>query len=518
MAAALPFPRRFDWRGILLVGAAAFVGAISFQGSRGLFESTEGRYSECARETMLSGNYDAPILNGQPHWTKPPLTYMAIMAGMRVFGDSPWGVRAYLVAAMGLSALAIWLAGTSIWGPKAGLWAGLVFATSPVLAGAAHVVSADMLTAFWVAAATAAFWHGRAHRSPISCLAMWVFLGLGVLTKGPPALLVPAASLTLAAVMLRRNGGERPPSWLSWTGLVLFLAVGLLWYVEEAERTPGLLAYWIGDELIGRNLGGEFHRNPGFHHVFTMYLPILLLGAGPWLPLVVACGRPLRGWWAAPNDLSAEARAARVSLAAGIAIPFVVFSLSKSKLPLYLAPLFVPLSLGLGRAIDVLIARGRLKTKMAWILMAAMLALIVVGKGIMAMQDRSKDMTRLAAVLIPALEREDATTLYTATGRNLNGLEFHLGRIIPFVPPQNVFAHAGQRMQNGETPLYVISSRNWKQIANKSPGDMRTVPLGRHWLLLAPRAPEAVGANDRSQTPAREPSDEHAPTPHEENP
>ena len=138
---------RFDWRGLLLVAGVAFAGAVSFQGSRGLYETTEGRYVECARETMASGDYDDPILNGQPHWTKPPLTYLAIMAGMRAFGNSPWGARAYLVMAMVLSAGAIWLAGTSIWGTKAGLWAGLVFATSPFMAGAANVVSSDLLTA-----------------------------------------------------------------------------------------------------------------------------------------------------------------------------------------------------------------------------------------------------------------------------------------------------------------------------------------------------------------------------------
>ena len=74
-------PDRFDWRGFGRVAALAFVVAASFQGSRGLYESTEGRYAECARETLASGDWDDPILNGRPHWTKPPLTYMAIMAG-----------------------------------------------------------------------------------------------------------------------------------------------------------------------------------------------------------------------------------------------------------------------------------------------------------------------------------------------------------------------------------------------------------------------------------------------------
>ena len=119
----VPAARSYDWRSLLLVLALAFVGAASFQGSRGLYESTEGRYAETARETMLSGDYDDPILNSQPHWTKPPLTYMAIIPGIRLLGENPWGVRAYLVVAMVLAAGAVWLAAFSIWGAGAGRWA-----------------------------------------------------------------------------------------------------------------------------------------------------------------------------------------------------------------------------------------------------------------------------------------------------------------------------------------------------------------------------------------------------------
>ena len=487
MISAPPMARRFDWRGLLLVGGLAFAGAISFQGSRGIYQTTEGRYAECARETMASGDYDDPILNGQPHWTKPPLTYMAIMAGMRAFGPSPWGVRAYLVVALVLAAGAVWLAGTSIRGPETGLWSGLAFATSPFVAGAANVVSSDLLTTLWVAAAFAAFWHGRVRRSPVSCLAMWVFLGLGFLTKGPPALLVPAASLPIAAYLLRREEGRRFPFWLSWAGLGLFLLVGVLWYLDKAAQTPGLLAYWLGHELVGRNVGGEFNRSPGILPDFTMYLPILLVGAGPWPPLVLLRGRPLRDGWATSQDRPAVVRAARVSLAAGVAIPFVVFSLSRSKMPLYLLPVFVPLSLALGRMLAALIDQGRVRSRTAKTLAGATLALVIAGKGIFARVDSPKDMTRLAAALAPVLEHESGRPLFTVTGRYLNGLEFHLDRPIEFIRPGDLFAHLADQIAQGKSPRYLVSNRNWARMAAVPPVPLRSEAIGRHWLLLAPR-------------------------------
>lgn len=479
---------RHDWRGLVLVAALAFVGVFSFQGSRGLYETTEGRYAECARETQASGDWDDPILNGQPHWTKPPLTYVAIMAGTSVLGNNPWGVRAYLVLAMVLAAGAIWWAGTSIWGPDAGRWAGVIFATSPFLAGAANVASADLLTTLWVALATAAFWHGAVRRSAWAWLAAWLFLGLAQLTKGPPALLVPLASLPVAWWVMRKGGAGKIDPWITWGGVAVFLLVGVSWYVCEAALTPGLLAYWVGDELIGRNVRDEFNRNWGYKYVFTDYLPTLLLGTGPWIPLILWRGRPLREWWAADARRTLAARAARVALAVGIAVPLAVFAASKSKMPLYMVPLFVPLCLGLGRALDVLIGQGRLRARTAGAWAGVMLALIVVGKGVAAYRDKPKDMTRLAAALEPVLARDASREFYVVAYRPKNGLEFHLGRLIECVPTDAFFAHMQSRVAAGREAAYLVGKNDWNVLATNAPGPVRQEALGKHWLLISAQA------------------------------
>ena len=308
-------------------------------------------------------------------------------------------------------------------------------------------------------------------------------------------LLVPAVALPVAWYVLRRDAAWRPPRWTLWAGLVIFTVVGLGWYLCEAEQSRGLISYWIGDELVGRNLRNEFHRNPGLWFVATVYLPLLLLGTGPWLLLALWRGRPLRHWWKRQETQPVWRRAARISLAAGVAIPFTVFSLSTSKLPLYLAPVFVPLALLLGRMLDVLIGQGRLSTRLPRAMAVMMLLLLIAGKGIMAHADRPKDMTRLAAALEPVLAREGPVALYTATGRYLNGLEFELGRRIEFIQPTNVFAHMTARLTQGESPRYLMTRRNWERVAGSAPFPVRQEPLGHHWLLLAPIGFEAPPEN-----------------------
>ena len=475
--------QRFDWKSLALVAVIAFVNAAAFQGARGLYETTEGRYAECARETMLSGDWDDPVLDGHPHWSKPPLTYAAIMAGTRLCGDSPWGVRAYLVAAMVLAAAAVWGTGVSIWGPAAGRWAGLVFATSPAIAVAAHSVSADMLVGLWTALAFAAFWRSRAAHSPWAALATWMIAGLAALTKGPPALLVPVATLGCAALLLRRTGSWRPPAWTAGLGIVLFLAIGCGWFADEAFEHPGLLAYWFGQELIARNVTAEFNRNPGFAFVFTAYVPLLLFGTGPWLAYVWVHWRKSPGsWpWRRPFPHTWNG-AARWALLTGILVPFLVFACSRSRLAAYLTPLFVPLALLLGRGLDLLLARGRIHARTAHRLAFALLFSIIALKALAALPDLAVDMTRLANRLEPILAREPALRLVSIGHRPLHGLKFHLKREIPFLAPE-LFASRPPLASPGEAQaLYLVRTKDWPQLAAHAGTDAHALALSPHWV------------------------------------
>lgn len=80
-------PERLDaWPSFwIIIILSAFI-ALVFQRSRGLYETTEGRYAECAWEMFVRGKFLEPTLDFLPHWTKPPLTYWAIEAGIALLG------------------------------------------------------------------------------------------------------------------------------------------------------------------------------------------------------------------------------------------------------------------------------------------------------------------------------------------------------------------------------------------------------------------------------------------------
>lgn len=328
----------------------ALLVGVAFQGTRGLTETSETRYAECAREMLVTGNWLEPQLEFQPHWTKPPLAYWCIAAGMKVFGANTWGARlpgvlALLVATWGVAAM-----GRRLWGDRAGCAAGVAFALGAPLFGA-YVVTTDIyLTAAETLAGVAfvfAATEADAARRRRLAGAMWAAWGLAFLTKGPPGLL---PLLAIIPWNLMQPRARRVPLGHA-LGLACFVAVALPWYLLMLLRHPDLLQYYVGTEIVGR-VSSDSGHNSAWYKAGEIYGPMLfgMCGAfgvwAAWLAFV-------RGGWARAArwaDLW-RARDARLLLVGWVVLPLIVFCLSRSKLHLYLLPLAAPLALIAGRVL-----------------------------------------------------------------------------------------------------------------------------------------------------------------------
>ncbi len=328
----------------------ALLAAFSFQGSRGLYETTEGRYAECSREMLESDNYLEPTLNYRPHFTKPPLTYWAIAGGMRLLGPNEWGVRLYNAIAFFLTVLAIAWIGATLWGKPTGIMAGLIYASSPFPVFGAYAVSTDTLLTLWGISAVLCYLkasHGRSSLERKTWLvAMWVFFGLGFLTKGPPALILFLPIL----VWHIYHKEQRNFKLANPLGIFLFILIGFSWYLIVCYRNPGLLSYFLGHEVVGRIASNSAH-NHQWYKPFTIYLPVLTLGAGPWLYFGLKIIRKKRLF----NPVIFRSYLRRDSygffLLLWLLLPLIIFFLVKSRLELYVLPLYAPIALATARGI-----------------------------------------------------------------------------------------------------------------------------------------------------------------------
>ena len=388
------------------VAAALLIGAVMIGTAAlgGLFETTETRYAEIAREMLASGDWLVPRLNGIMHLHKPPLSYWAAAIGMKALGEDSAGARipaaiagvvmlialAYatrrrFATLAGDSPLAVWLLGTSV----------LFVALSRSLASDPFLGAGVAL--FWACAP-----------SP------WALAGIGIgfLAKGPVVLvhtLLPVLVLGLWQ-RDRRVLGRLAPAWGWW----IAAAIGLPWFITVILKVPGLLSYFLVNQTWER-FTTTIHQRGGPPWYFVA---VLIAGMLPWTPLLIAgIGKAIRTLRSTASPHSTAARAADETRAAlaWLFVPLVFFSFSGSKLPAYLLPCLPAAALLTASGAGSVIAR-----RMSALLLAVLAVVgAFAGPSILAKQ-MSLDPTHplpLAAGMWVALAAFALASFWTLRGR-----------------------------------------------------------------------------------------------------
>ena len=336
-------------------------------GSRVLISPDEGRYATLALHILQSGDWITPRLNGFLYFEKPPLAYWMGALAFHFFGVNEFAARLWpALAGMGCIALMGWAAG-AWWGRAAALRAMAFTASMTWLVGNSHLLTLDTSLTFGLSLALAglltAFAPGVAERARRvrMCLA-WVGMALATLSKGPIGVVIPAAALVLYSLYVGvqgKNGerddervGERPALkalsvfWrqLEWVrGGLIYTVLTVPWFVVVSMRNPGFAEFFFVHEHLMRYATKVHHRTGNLGY----FIPFLLVGALPWLTMLGA-----RAWQAwsqrqAPQAASEAGALLRPQalLWCWVGFVFVFFSLSGSKLPSYILPMFPALGL-----------------------------------------------------------------------------------------------------------------------------------------------------------------------------
>ena len=310
--------------------------AFSFQGSRPIWEPDEGRYTAIALEMLDSGDWWTPRLNAEEiHLAKPPLTYWLLAVSIAFFGHSEWAVRVPAALAFLLTGFLVFDIARRIGLPRPQL-AALVWGTSLAPFVAANLATSDVILALFETGAMAAAVRAGVHREGALdrrwVIGMWLVFGCAFLTKGPPALLPLLALLVYRAWRMRSLAGLFDP-----IGIASFTLVGFTWFIAMVGRDPSLLSYFLYYEFVARIVSGVHHRNDSWGGLAKAYLPMVLAGAFPWL-LIAPVSRS--------RVPPVESRPSAVPfLLTWLLLPLAIFAVARSRLPLYLLPLFVPAAL-----------------------------------------------------------------------------------------------------------------------------------------------------------------------------
>lgn len=256
-----------------------------------LNDSTEARYGEIARIMQETGDWITPMHHyGEAFWAKPPLSTWFSAISMKGFGAYAWAAR---LPAIGLSfaiLLMIWRLTKRYRSREVADVTVIVLASSLYFFLDAGTVMTDPTLLFCTTLSLISFWRAVVMQERLASYLFFVGLGLGLLAKGPIAVVLVGMPLFVWLCWQKqwRACWQRLP-WIS--GSLLMLAIACPWYYLAERKTPGFIHYFIVGEHIQRFLQpGWAGDKYGFAHTapLGMIWAYAFLGFMPWTLLVIA--------------------------------------------------------------------------------------------------------------------------------------------------------------------------------------------------------------------------------------
>lgn len=321
------FERGWFWAGLLtLIAVLAPLQICDL--AYPLTEPDEGRYAELCRHMWITGDWIIPMVNQQPFYDKPPLFYWLVTASYQIFGPSDWSARLIPALASLFTVIAVFIFGSRIFGTRTGFLAALTLGLTVGFVQIGRVIVLDsMLTLFVTLALFLGYEAVQGKKlSWRWWLASAVCCGLGVMTKGPIALVLTAPPLTCYAWLSRRSRLTLG----HWT-VYGVIALGMLipWFIAVIARDPSFVSHFIVDQHLARFLY-KYHQKPAW-----FYVAVLVIGCLPWSVLLVPF---LRFQFARAPEVRAWRQQALGLFVLWALWPFLFFSMAHSKLVTYTLP------------------------------------------------------------------------------------------------------------------------------------------------------------------------------------
>lgn len=361
------------FRHFLLLTVICLLTFFAGLGRSAIGDSDEAFYAESAREMIESGDWVTPHYNYEYRFQKPVFYYWLVATTFYVAGADEAAAR-FPSALAGLAlALLTYACGRRWFSARVGLLAGVIVATSFGYFTIARNALPDLPLAFFIVLATWTLIEGmlgpaRDERAPGAVAPSgwqpsaraWLLLSaaamaLGVLTKGPVAIVLPLIVVLPLAVLERLDWRPSARGWFGvrWSDLALgsavFLVIALPWFLAMVG-THGTA--YLNRFFIGENLERFATERYNERRSIAFYVPIILGGLAPWSPFLFLWTPAALKWLRRERTLS------RVEWRAVLwaAVPFLFYTLSVGQQPRYILPILPPLALLVSRTILARIA------------------------------------------------------------------------------------------------------------------------------------------------------------------
>ncbi len=289
--------RQFNW-GLIFILCLAAVTYLSIAFFWGKFSRAEVFFAECSREMLMAGNFITPLYHGQPFFDKPIFVYWCIIAMFKWLGINHFAARLPSVIASLTTIAATALAGSYLYGRRAGLIAAGMLGSAFMYLSFSSLCMSDMFLVMFDVLSLIAIYAGIKTQSKRS-LCWWLAaasMGFAFLAKGPVGLVLPAVS-SLIYLALTKNLGMIKINHVL-LALVTIVVIASPWfYAAYLANGSSALIYFFVHENVQRFAGAAYDAHKPFGYMIAGFF----LGFAPWsilLPptFLAFCGEIKKIW------------------------------------------------------------------------------------------------------------------------------------------------------------------------------------------------------------------------------
>ena len=256
-----------------------------------LIDIDAAQYASMSREMASTGNYLQLYDLGKDYLDKPPLLFWLSSISIQLFGVHDWAYRLPSILCLGLALWSVYRFTLLYYNELTAQFSVLILASSQAFILMAHDVRCDTMLMGFVMFSIwqlAAWYQSNAWKHFVMA---FIGIGLGMLTKGPIAIVVPGVSFAIH-FLLQRNWKQ----FFRWEYIIGVLIVGILLIpmsiglYTQFDLQPGKiihgvpiksglrLYYWT--QSFGRYTGENVFNE--MNH-FTFLLENMLWSFLPWI-------------------------------------------------------------------------------------------------------------------------------------------------------------------------------------------------------------------------------------------
>ena len=344
-------------------------------GSTGLVDETPPLFASAGRAMSHSGDWLTPKVNGIFRFDKPPFYYWLMAIFYSIPANENWdelgSLSARLPSALSALFLMMMIADTVFCSTQdskdkiqLSLVASLSFALSPLIIIWSRTAVSDSLLCATLGISLLSFWRKISSENKRICIIPWLFLAIGILTKGPVALIIIFTTL-LSFLLTHKNWKKLLLKINPGKGLLITFFISSPWYFIQFLNNGNV--FW--DNFFGYHNLKRYTSVVNNHaESWWFYFFILILASLPFsIFLIHGIVDTFKELIKKIEIRSENSNSLCIFSLCWLISVFIFFSFSATKLPSYWIPAIPAASILISRSAQILIKK-RANISLLWIL------------------------------------------------------------------------------------------------------------------------------------------------------